>query len=108
MGHPRNKIKLAPLIYSFEPAVGGSHVLVVIESIERREPGIAIPVVEDELATVGGESCQVGGHGRDQRLDAGESFLIDIQGEISRRRSEDTGAWRQQSPQRRPPRDARI
>lgn len=76
MAHPGNKIKLAP----------------VSESVERRELRIAVAVVEDQPSSVARERCQVRGHRVHQRLDVRPSFLINVEGQVGRRSSEEAGA----------------
>ena len=59
-------------------AVGFGKGLVVAESIERREPRIAVAMEEDEFAAVAGEGCQVGGRRLDQRIADQQRGFIDI------------------------------
>ena len=60
--------------------------------VERREPRIAVAVIEDELPSVRGECGQIRGHRIHKRLAGRQSFLIDVDCHVRRRRPENTGS----------------
>ena len=53
--HSWNEIELAPPGNGFQAAIRSRHLLVVLECVERREPGIAVAVVKDQLAAMPGK-----------------------------------------------------
>ena len=98
MAHSRHEIELAPFLNGLEPAIGCRHGLVVVECIEGREPRIAVPVVEDQLAAMGGEGGKVCVGRVDERLSGFERLGVDINLSCGGWWSEDAGTGNEDSP----------
>ena len=92
MAHSWDEIELTPLRHGVEAPVCSRHILVVFERVERREPRIAIAVVEDQLPSVRGEGRQIRGHRIHKRLAGRQSFLINVHCHVRRRRPENAGS----------------
>ena len=72
-GHQEDAARLGHLLGA---AVRCSQRFVIIESIERREPRIAVAVEEDELATGKKECGQIGGRWLDERVGSVERRFV--------------------------------
>src|SRR5208283_1487300 len=78
VAHPRHKEHPAPFGYLLCTAIRSGKGLIVLERIERREPGIAVSMEEDELAAACGKSGQIRRCWLYQRIGGMQSFFVYI------------------------------